>query len=135
MYLALHHGGARVIFDIPLPSTFWHLQMLGEALLSEVFNGVVVGVSDEVLYSNGLGMCLKSIHQSSAISFHLLRSRDGQKYNFSKPLTMKWSEHASTNNRARLGSWSQHAWTIRAQLHKPGAMNAQHRIALRQPQG
>lgn len=95
---ALHHSGARVVLDESLPSYFWHLEVLGEALLSKVLDGVVVGVRDEVLDTNSLCMGLKPIHQSSSISLDLLTSRNRKEHYLSEPLLYEWSEDATSQN-------------------------------------
>ena len=46
--------------------------MLGEALLSEILDGVVVGVGHEVLDADGLRVSFEPVHETSAVAFHLL---------------------------------------------------------------
>lgn len=55
---ALHHCAAVVVFNVTLPSTFRHCRALGEALLSEVLDGIVVGVSQEIMQVDFLRVVL-----------------------------------------------------------------------------
>ena len=77
MDLALHHGWARIVLYVSFPSGLWHLKMLCKALLPKVFDSVIVCVGNKVLYSNCLSVSFKPVHESSAVSFDLLRSWDG----------------------------------------------------------
>lgn len=42
--VALHHSAAVIVFDVPFPSLLLHLALLIEALLPEVFDGIVVSI-------------------------------------------------------------------------------------------
>jgi len=57
---ALHHNRTIIIFDVTFPATLWHVNSgpsiltltsfcLGKALLLEIFNRVIVSVSQEVV--------------------------------------------------------------------------------------
>ena len=70
---ALHYGATVVLLDVPHPLLPLHHDVLGEPLLLEVANGVVVGEGDEVGHVLLLAhVLLEVIHQASAIAFHLL---------------------------------------------------------------
>ena len=97
MNLALHHCGARVVFNVPLPSSFWHLQMFSKPLLSKILNCVVVSIGHEILDADGLSMRFQPVHQPCAISFDLLRCWDRKEYDFRKSLWVEWSEDAPTH--------------------------------------
>ena len=98
MYLALHHGRTTIILNESFPTCLRHLKMLGEALLPEVLDCIVVCICYEVLDAHILSMCLESIHQPSTIAFDLLRSRYGQEDNLCKSLTMERPENTSSQN-------------------------------------
>ena len=49
MDLTLHHCAAVVIFNVAFPSGLRHRRTLGEALFPEVLDGVIIGVSQEVV--------------------------------------------------------------------------------------
>mgnify|MGYP001047070925 CR=1 FL=1 len=93
MNLALHHGGSRVVLYETFPSSLWHLEVLGEALLPEVLDGIVVGISHKVLDAYCLSMGFQTVHQSRTITFHLLRGRNCKENNFCKTLGVERPEH------------------------------------------
>ena len=99
MNLTLHHGRPAVVLDVAFPARLRHLQVLREALLTEVLDGVVVGVGHEVLDADRLGMRLEPIHESRSVPLDLLGGRDCQENDFGEPLTMERSKDAATKNR------------------------------------
>jgi len=77
MNFTLHHGRARVIFDITFPSGLRHLEVLGEALLSEVLDGVIIRIGHEILKANCLGVGFQTVHESCTVTFYLFRRGNG----------------------------------------------------------
>ena len=59
---ALHHRASIIVLDVALPAGFRQVRVLGEALLSEVLDGVVVCVRQKVMQLLRLGMVLKLVH-------------------------------------------------------------------------
>lgn len=96
---ALHHGRAAVVFDIALPPRLRHLHVLREALLSEIFDGIVISVRHKILDANCLSMGLQSVHEASSVAFYLMLGGDGQKNDLGKSLGVERSEDAPANNR------------------------------------
>jgi len=75
---ALHDGAAFVIFDVAHPPRLLERDLLGEALLFEVADRVIVGVGEEVHDIRGrLDVVFQVRHQVRAVAFHLLVGRDG----------------------------------------------------------
>ena len=81
--------------------------MLGEALLPEVLDSIVVGISHKVLETHGLSMGFQTVHQSRTITFYLFWSRDSQENNFRKTLRVEGAEDATAKNR-RFAGCGQH---------------------------
>jgi hypothetical protein len=56
MDFALHHCTTIVIFDVPLPTSLWHRWTFCKALLPKVLDGIIVGISQEIMQVNFLRM-------------------------------------------------------------------------------
>mmetsp|Transcript_27297 Transcript_27297/g.56916 ORF Transcript_27297/g.56916 Transcript_27297/m.56916 type:complete len:397 (+) Transcript_27297:95-1285(+) len=82
MDVTLHDGPAVVILDESLIPSLGHLHCLGESLLLEVPDGVIVGVRYEVLDSLGNRVHLEQVHQFGSVALHLLRCADGAECDF-----------------------------------------------------
>jgi hypothetical protein len=95
---ALHHCAAVVIFNVTLPSALRHRGALGEALFSEVFDGIIVSVCEKVMQVDLLCVILQTIHESRAIPFDLLGSCDCKEHDFGKFLGVKGPEDAATKD-------------------------------------
>mmetsp|Transcript_14708 Transcript_14708/g.42360 ORF Transcript_14708/g.42360 Transcript_14708/m.42360 type:complete len:207 (-) Transcript_14708:154-774(-) len=75
--VALHDGPAVVVLDQAVVPSLGHGDGLGEALLLEVSDGVVVGVGDAVLQPLPDHLPLEEVHQLGAVSLDLLAGRHG----------------------------------------------------------
>ena len=95
---ALHHCASIVILNVALPSRLWQVMILREALLSEIFNRVVVCIGQEVVYLLRLCMVFELVHQAWPVAFDLLLSRDGQKDDLCKLLRVERSEDTAAEN-------------------------------------
>ena len=81
----LHDGATLVVFDVAHPAGFLERDVFGEALLFEVADGVIVGVSEEMLDGGGgFDVVFQMGHQMGAIAFDLLIGRDGAEDYFGK---------------------------------------------------
>ncbi len=81
----MHDRAAFVIFDIAHPARFLQSDIFGEALLFEVANGVVVGVSEEMLdWGGGFDIIFEVGHEMGAVAFDLLVGGDGAEDYFSE---------------------------------------------------
>ena len=76
---ALHDGAPFVVLDVAHPQRLVEADVLGEALLLEVADGVVVRVGEEVLDLGrvGLDKVLEVGHHVRAVAFDLLVRGDG----------------------------------------------------------
>lgn len=70
--LALHHRTPVVVLDKAFPPGFGHGWTLGEALLPEVLDRVVVSVSQEIVQIDLLSVVLQPVHQACAVALYLL---------------------------------------------------------------
>ena len=61
---ALHHRASIVVFDITFPSWLWQVMVLGESLLSEVLDSIVVSVGQKVEELFGRGVILQLVHEA-----------------------------------------------------------------------
>lgn len=64
LYRTLHHRTSIVIFDVTFPPWLWQVMILGETLLTEVLDGIVVSISQEVVQLFGLCVIFQLIHQT-----------------------------------------------------------------------
>ena len=71
---ALHDGTSLVVFDVAHPEVLVERDVLREALLAEIADGVVVGVGQEVLDFGGVRFdeVFEVRHQVCAVAFDLL---------------------------------------------------------------
>ena len=81
-HAALHDSAALVVLDVSHPTALLESDLLGEALLLEVANGVVVGVGQEVHdVGGGLDVVLQMRHEMGAVALDLLVRGDGAEDN------------------------------------------------------
>jgi len=72
-HATLHDCAAFVVLDIAHPAGLFKRDFLGEALLFEVADGVVVGVGEKVHYVGcGFDVVFEVGHEVGAIAFDLL---------------------------------------------------------------
>lgn len=100
---ALHHRGAIVVLDIPLPPGFVHeplstSNVLLETLFTEVLNRVIVCIRQEVVDVPLDCMVLESIHEASSVALNLLCRRDGKENYLSELLIWERSKNTPTQN-------------------------------------
>ena len=74
---ALHHRASIIILDIAFPTRFGQVRILREALLTEVLDGVIIGVSQEIVQFLRLGVVLEFIHETRSVALYLLLCRNG----------------------------------------------------------
>ena len=60
----LHHRASIIVLDIAFPARLGQVRVLREALLTEVLNGIIISVGQEVVQFFRLGMVLKLIHET-----------------------------------------------------------------------
>lgn len=72
--------------------------ILSEALLAEVLDRVVVGVSQKVVQLLRLRMVLQLVHQARPIALHLLLRRDRQEHDLGEFLGVKGPEDAASKD-------------------------------------
>lgn len=74
---ALHHCTSIVILNVSFPSRLIHksrwCRLFLKALLSEVLNGVIISISEEVVNVLLVGVIFKFVHQSCAVALDLFR--------------------------------------------------------------
>ena len=80
--------------------------MLGEALLSKIFNSIVISISHKILNSQSLSMSFKPVHETRSIPFHLVFGWYSKENDFHESLSVKGPEHAATND---WGPWWVHS--------------------------
>lgn len=95
---ALHHRTSIIVLDVSLPSILWHSRWLCKSLLPEIFNSIIIRISQKVIQSLLLSMILQFIHQSCPIPLDLLWCSNRQEDYLSKLLWFEWSEDTSSQN-------------------------------------
>ena len=72
--------------------------MLGETLLLEELDGVVVGTRGNILHTDRLGMDFETVQHKCAKTIGLELGCNSQKHNLNKALRRKGPEDTATNN-------------------------------------
>ena len=58
----LHHRASIIVLDIAFPARLRQVRILREALLTEVLDGIVISVSQEIVQLFRLSMILEFVH-------------------------------------------------------------------------
>jgi hypothetical protein len=82
-HATLHDGTSLVILDVPHPERPVQRNLLGEALLLEVSNGIVISVGQKMHHRrSGLDVVLQVSHQMCTVTLDLLFGGDGAEDDF-----------------------------------------------------
>lgn len=100
MQLAVHEGGADVVFDVACVYGPCNFYIFGETLLFKIANGEFVGVGKKVLNATLSTVVLDVVHHVGAVAFNLFVAGDGAEDNLCEALAGKGSKTNATDRRA-----------------------------------
>ena len=95
--LAAHERGALVVFDVAVVDVLGQLDVLAEALLLEVADGVLVGECEKVQHVVLDVVVFDVVHQVGAVALDLFRWRDGTEDDLRESLHGEHSEADATD--------------------------------------
>ena len=99
---ALHEGAAVVVLDEAGPLLSRRRHVLGEALLFEVADRIVVGVGEKGQELLGLQLCLQVVHEVRSVALHLLVGSDGAERNLNEAVIVEGVEADAAHDHIQL---------------------------------
>mmetsp|Transcript_10742 Transcript_10742/g.27581 ORF Transcript_10742/g.27581 Transcript_10742/m.27581 type:complete len:207 (-) Transcript_10742:247-867(-) len=113
---ALHQRCALVVLEVALPSLSLHGDLLFEALLAKVADGMVVGVGEHALDAVTLALLLDLVHYPSAVSLHLVLGANSAEDDLGHPLRKDGPVRDAPDNLVTVGAREGNVLSI---VHEP----------------